>query len=131
MSAPLQRTVEETVPAVAAGVDDNSVLAQAPYGGSVTAVAYVPEANITGAATNNRTLSLVNAGQDGNGTTVVASLTFDSGVTADDNNEKALTLGAAEDVVIVEGDTLVWKSVHAGTGLADPGGLARVVVNRA
>lgn len=130
MSAPLQRTVEESVPGVAIDADDNTVLAQAPYGGAVSGVTYVPEADVTGAATNNRTVSLVNAGQDGNATTVVGTLTFASGVNADANDEKSIPLNAGTAVTIVEGDTLVWKSVHVGTGIADPGGLVRVVVDR-
>lgn len=131
-SAPLVRTIEEGVPAVSTvGNDDDTVIAQAPFAGTVTAVNYVPEAAITGAATNNRTISLVNKGQAGSGTTVVASLNFGNGTNATANNEVALTLSAtAADLVIAEGDTLQWRSTHIGTGIADPGGLARVTVSR-
>lgn len=132
MSAPLVRVIEADVPAVGtAGNDDDSVIAQAPFAGTVAAVQYVPEAAITGAATNNRTLSLINKGQAGSGTTVVASLNFGNGTNATANNEVALTLSAtAADLVVAEGDTLLWRSLHIGTGIADPGGLARVTVSR-
>lgn len=131
MSAPLVRVIEESVPAAAAAVSDDTLLAQSPYAGTVTAVQYVPEAAITGAATNNRTVSLVNKGQAGSGTTVVATLTFASGTNATANNEVSLTLAAAEaDRVVAEGDTLQWRSIANGTGLADPGGIARVSVSR-
>lgn len=132
MSAPLVRVIEESVPAVTtAGNSDDTVLAQSPYAGTVTAVQYVPEAAITGAATNNRTVSLVNKGQAGSGTTVVATLTFASGTNATANNEVSLTLSStAADLVVAEGDTLQWRSIANGTGLADPGGIARVTVSR-
>lgn len=132
MSAPLVRIIEEGVPAVStAGNDDDTVIAQSPYAGTVTAVQYVPEAAITGAATNNRTVSLVNKGQAGSGTTTIATLTFGNGTNAAANNEVSLTLSAtAADLVVAEGDTLQWRSIHNGTGIADPGGIARVTVSR-
>lgn len=130
MSAPLQRTIEANVPAVATAVDDDTVLAQAPYAGRAISVEYVPEAAITGAATNNRTVSVVNRGQDGTGTAVVATLTFASGTNAAASDDVNLTLGTGVNIEVAEGDTLAWRSVHNGTGIADPGGLARLVVDR-
>lgn len=132
MTAPLVRIVEEGVPAVStAGSSEDTVIGQAPFAGTVTAVQYVPEAAITGAATNNRAVSLVNKGQAGSGSTVVATLTFGSGTDAAANNEVALTLSAtAANRVVAEGDTLQWRSVANGTGMIDPGGIARVTVSR-
>jgi hypothetical protein len=132
MTAPLQRVIEADVPAVStAGNDDDTVVAQAPFDCTVTAVEYVPEAAITGAATNNRTVSLVNKGQAGTGTATIASLTFDNGVNAAADNEKAITLsGTAANLDLAAGDTLLWRSIHNGTGIADPGGLARITLSR-
>lgn len=132
MTAPLQRIREETVPAVGtAGNDDDTVIGQAQFAGTVTKVEYVPEAAITGAATNNRTVSLVNKGQAGSGTTTIATLTFGNGTNAAANNEVALTLsGTASDLAVAAGDTLLWRSVHNGTGITDPGGLARITFSR-
>lgn len=132
MSAPLVRPIEADVPAVStAGNSDDTVLAHAPFSGTVTAVEYVPEAAITGAATNNRTVSLVNKGQAGSGTTVVATLNFASGVNAVANDQKTIPLSAtAADLVVAEGDVLQWRSVAVGTGIADPGGLVKVTVSR-
>jgi hypothetical protein len=132
MSAPFIRPIEADVPAVStAGNSDDSVLTQAPFAGTVTAVEYIPEAAITGAATNNRTVSLVNKGQAGSGTTVIATLNFASGVNATANDQKTIPLSAtAADLVIAEGDVLQWRSVAVGTGIADPGGLVRVTVSR-
>jgi hypothetical protein len=132
VTAPLVRIREETVPAVGtAGNDDDTVLGQAQFAGTVTKVEYVPEAAITGAATNNRTISLINKGQAGSGTTVIASLNFASGTNATANNEVVLTLSVtAADLVVAEGDTLLWRSLHIGTGITDPGGVARVTLSR-
>lgn len=132
MTAPLVRVREEAVPAVGtAGNDDDTIIGQAQFSGTVTKVEYVPEAAITGAATNNRTISLINKGQAGSGTTVVASLNFGNGTNATANNEVALTLSVtAADLVIAEGDTLLWRSLHIGTGITDPGGVARVTMSR-
>lgn len=131
-TAPYVRVIEADVPAVStAGNDDDTVIAQAPFDCTVTAVEYVPEAAITGAATNNRTVSLVNKGQAGSGTTTVATLTFDNGINATANNEKAITLsGTAANLVLAAGDTLQWRSIHVLTGITDPGGLVRVTLSR-
>ncbi|MEU9415162.1 hypothetical protein [Streptomyces sp. NPDC048272] len=132
-TAPFSRVIEANVPAVStAGNDDDTVVAQAPFDCTVTAVEYIPEAAITGAATNNRTFSLVNKGQAGSGSTTVASLAFDSGaVTASANNEKAITLSVTPaNLVLAAGDTLLWRSIHIGTGITDPGGLLKVTVSR-
>jgi hypothetical protein len=131
VSAPLVNVIQQDVPAAATAVSDDSVIAQSPFAGTVTAVQYVPEAAITGAATNNRTVSLVNKGAAGSGSTVVATLTFASGTNATANNEVSLTLSStAADLVVAEGDTLQWRSIANGTGLADPGGVAKVSVSR-
>lgn len=131
-TAPLVRVVESGVPAVGAAADDlDTLVAQAPFAGVVTSVEYVPGAAITGAATNNRTLSLVNKGAAGSASTSVATLAFGAGVTAAACNERALTLSAtAANLVVAAGDTLQWRSVHVGTGITDPGGLVRVTVAR-
>ena len=132
MSAPLVRVIEQDVPAVStAGSSDDTVIGQAPFAGTVTEVKYIAEAAVTGAATNNRTVSLVNKGQAGAGTTTVASLTFASGTNAVANDDTTVTLsGTAANLVVAEGDTLQWRSVANGTGLADPGGLIRITLSR-
>lgn len=132
MSAPLVRTIEADVPTVGtAGNDEDTILAQAPFDCTVTAVEYVPEAAITGANTNTRAVSLVNKGQAGSGTTSVASLQFDSGVNAAGADEKPVPLsGTAANRNLAAGDTLLWRSLHIGTGITDPGGLARITITR-
>lgn len=131
--APLQRTLEATIPAsAAAGTAQDQTVGVAPFAGTVSAVTFVPEADITGAATNYRTFRLLNKGSDGNGATVVASLAFSSGaVTASDFDEKAITLSAvAGATTVAEGDVLAWDETVAGTGLSSPGGRVRVTIDR-
>lgn len=132
MTSPFGNVIERAVPAVStAGNDDDTVLGKAPYAGVVSAVEYIPESAITGAATNNRTVSLINKGQSGAGTTTVASLNFANGVNASANDEKAIPLsGTAADLVVAAGDVLVWRSLHIATGIADPGGVVRVTFTR-
>ncbi|MEU3665752.1 hypothetical protein [Streptomyces virginiae] len=131
-TAPYVRVIEVDVPAVStAGNDDDSVVGQAPFDCTVTAVEYVPEAAITGADTNSRTVSLVNKGQAGSGSTTVASLALTNGVNATAYNERTITLsGTAANLVLAAGDTLQWRSIHVGTGITDPGGLVRITVSR-
>jgi hypothetical protein len=131
-SAPLVREFEQPVDNVAANADLTTVIGEADFAGTVTEVTYAPKANITGQDTETRALSLVNKGSDGNGSTVVATLALANGVTADDFDEKAITLsGTPANLVVAAGDVLAWTSVHSGsTGLADPGGLVKVQVTR-
>jgi hypothetical protein len=120
-----------TFPAVAAATDADQALGEAPFDGTVIAASYTPEANVTGNTTETRTLRVINKGADGNGTTVVATLAFTTGVNATDFNEQAFTLSAVAGATDVsEGDVLAVASAHGGTtGLADPGGLVEVQIN--
>ncbi|MFF1547150.1 hypothetical protein [Streptomyces sp. NPDC058291] len=131
-TAPLQRVLEQDVaPVATAGNDLDSVVSQAPFDCTVTKVEFVPAAAITGANTNTRSVTLFNKGQGGAGTTTVATLQFDSGVNASASDEKAITLsGTPANLVLAAGDTLLWRSLHVGTGITDPGGLVRVTVTR-
>lgn len=131
-SAPLQRTISATIPAASAGAAQDQVIDVSPFAGTVSAVTFIPEADITGATTNYRTFRLVNVGSDGNGTTVVASLAFSSSaVTASDFDEKTITLSAtAADLVVAAGDVLKWDETVAASGLASPGGRVRVTIDR-
>lgn len=129
--APLTRTLQARVAAQAAAVDATQPVAEAPFAGTVTSVSYTPDQTITGVTTNNRTLSLINKGQDGSGNTVIATLAFNTGVNAPADDEKQIPLsGVAANLVVAAGDILAFASVHGGTGLADPGGLVQVGIDR-
>lgn len=123
---------QATVPAVAAASDADQTIAESHVAGTVTAITYTPEAAITGANTETRTLTVVNKGQSGAGTTVIGTLAFTSGVNGVAFDEKAFTLSAiAGATTVAAGDILALVSTHSGsTGLADPGGRVEVEVER-
>ena len=130
--APLVRKFETTLPATAAASDYDQALGEAPFACTLTAASFTPEANITGNTTETRTLTIVNKGSDGNGTTVMATLAYTTGVNATDFNEQAFTLSAVDGATTAaEGDIIAVASTHGGsTGLADPGGLVQVELTR-
>src|SRR5688500_512922 len=104
-TAPLSRSIEANVPAVAAGSDDTTPIGTASFAGAVSSVTFIADATLTGADTDSRTLSLVNKGQAGSGTTVVATKAFVSGVNATGSDETVITLsGTAANLVVADGD---------------------------
>jgi hypothetical protein len=128
--APLVSKLTADVDATAKGSDATIPVGVVPFAGSVTAVSYIAVSKITGAATNSRTLKLINEGPKGEGTTVVAELALLSGVNAAALAQTALTLADAKKLIVAEDDVLVWKSEHVGEGLADVGGEVCVSIAR-
>lgn len=127
--SPSVNVYELNSPGQATAANDSTfVLDKVKRAGSVSLVTYTPAADITGQNTNTRKFDLINKGQDGNGTTVIASLQFNSGINATDFDEKAITLGVAANLVVAAGDVLAWFSDAILTGIADPGGLVKVEV---
>jgi hypothetical protein len=119
------QTIESTVPALTILATGDQVIGEAPQTGRVTSVTYTPEAAVTGAASPaSRTLTLVNKGAAGVGTTNIATLALVAGVDLVAFDEKAITLNAtAANLVVTAGDQIVWVSTAVGgTGLVDPGG---------
>jgi hypothetical protein len=115
--------------AVATASNQDKIAYIAPFAGTVQAVNYVPTATLTGANTNSRTVSLINTGQAGAGSTVMATVAFTTGVNAPADQAKVITLsGTAANLDFAAGDVLVWRSTAVGTGLADPGGLVDLTV---
>jgi hypothetical protein len=123
---PLVRTYTRRNPAVAAGSDAELCAIVADEAGTVSSVEYIPDATITGAATNNRTLSVENK----TATLQPASLNFANAVNATQFVSKTITLGGAAALVVNAGDVLTFKSLHIGTGIADPGGLVRIKITK-
>jgi hypothetical protein len=121
-----------TVPSTAAAADYDQTVAESHVAGTVTAITYTPEAAVTGANTETRTLTVVNKGQSGSGTTVIGTLAFTSGVNGVAFDEKPFTLSAvAGATTVAAGDILAFVSTHSGsTGLADPGGRVEIEVER-
>lgn len=128
MTAPFGAAHQVPVqPQATAGSDLNTNVYVVPRDGTVSAVTYATVTAITGANTNTRSVSLVNKGTDGSGTTVIATLQFNSGVNTTAAVPKTITLSAtASDLNVTAGQVLQWQSTHVGTGIADPGGLVAI-----
>lgn len=117
--------------AVAAGSDGQFVLGESPFAGTVTRAVYITAAAITGANTNTRTVTVTNRISDGSGTTAVAALPLVSGTNTVKDVATAIPLsGTAANLVVAKGDVLTVDSVHAASGLADPGGSVEVEITR-
>jgi hypothetical protein len=128
--ANLNKSLTARIPPVTIAANGSSSVAEAAAG-SVAAVTVITDATITGANTNTRKYELINKGQSGVGSTVVASLQFNSGVNATGFDSTALTLsGTPANLVVVDGDVLALVSTAVGTGIADPGGLCKVTIAR-
>lgn len=129
MTAPFANAHQVPVqPQATVGSDLNTNVYACPRAGTLSAVTYATVTAITGANTNTRSVSLVNKGT-GAGTTVMATLQFDSGVNTTANAPKTITLSATPaNLQVAAGDVLQWQSTHIGTGIADPGGLLQVTI---
>lgn len=123
-------TLSTVAPAVGtAGNDGVQPVGTVTRDGVVSGVSYIPSSAITGANTNSRTVSLVNKGSDGSGSTTIATLAEVSGVNASAFVGKAITLsGTAANLKVKAGDILEWVSTHVGTGITDPGGEVVVTI---
>lgn len=127
-TAPYVKTNEATVPAATIAQAIDQAITEAPFDATVTRVALVPEAAVTGDSTNSRTFTLVNKGQAGVGTTVVATLALTTGVNLVAFDEKLFTLSVVAGATsVVAGDVLQLNEVVVALGLAHSGG--RVVVD--
>ncbi len=130
-TAPIS-TISAVVPNTATAVTDTLIVGRAPVAGTVTSVTYAMDAALTGANTNTRRVQIINRGQAGAGTTVVADLQFDNAVNAVAGDERTITLSVvANATTVAEGDVLAFVSTAVGTGIADPGGLVTVGIRRA
>ncbi len=126
---PRNEVFELVVPAVATGSTTIVPFCVVPFAGTVTKVTYTPAFPITGAATNNRIERLVNAGQDGMGSAIIATKTYAAGVNATVLDEDNIPLsGTVANRDVAANDVLYWNPATNGTGLADPGGLVHVEI---
>lgn len=90
----------------------------------ITAVEWIPDEAVTANGTDYSTLTLVNLGSDGTGTTVLATRSFAAG-DADALVADAFSLAGAADPQ--HGDVLAVRKTPAGSGVAIPAGLVRIV----
>ena len=130
-AGPFNHIITGYDPGVTIAADDSFALPPAPFDGVIASVTYTPEAAATGDNTNARTFTLVNKGQSGVGTTVMATLALVTGVNLVAFDEKSATLSVvANATTFVTGDELAWVSTHTGTGVVDPGGTVKITANR-
>lgn len=133
-AAPNVRRLQAFVPAQGtAGTAQDQVIGTAPFAGVVQAVTIVPEANVTGNATNYRNFRVVNKGQTGSGSTVVATFATSStpanDLTAFDEKTVALS-GTPANLVVAAGDVLVADETVAASGVAHGGYTINVDIAR-
>jgi hypothetical protein len=107
---------------------DSLVTKTSPGMVRITAVEYIPNSDVTGAATNSLTLELRNRGPDDAINVLVAQLALVAGTDAKRRFARAITLQQTANgaPIWLEGDRLEWVSVKVGSGLADPGGTVLV-----
>jgi hypothetical protein len=117
LSGVTARVLVAKIPALGLTADESVKLTGAiDKGGTITSVEYTPDAAITGAATNTRTLTLV----DLDSTTTLATLALTSGVNPTPEAPGSFTVNSA---AVVGGNAIEALSAHGGTGIADPGGI--------
>lgn len=131
-TAPLAGKLTADIPPAIAAAAQDTVIGEAPYALTVTAVTFTPAADITGATATKRTLTVINKGLDGNGTTVVATLDFITSTNAADYDETPFTLSVVAGALnVAAGAILELHETVASTGTANPGGTLAVDFTRA
>lgn len=105
------------IPPTAAAASDTQPLGTVQKAATVASAVYIPNADVVGAATNSRTIEVLDGG------TTVASLALTAGVDLTEGVPANLTISSAN---VAEGDVLTAESLSVGTGLADPGGVVVV-----
>lgn len=132
MTFPLTRRYSANAQPAGTTVDTLTPVDSAYESETVSSVIYIPTAGATGAATNNRTLTLYNRGHGtGSGSTVIAQLTLVSGTNLSDNVPATITLSSTSaNLALASGDVMEWESLHNSAGLADPGGRVQVNTTR-
>jgi hypothetical protein len=105
--------------AAASAVPETS-LGEARFDATVTEVGIVCESALTAADATARTLTIYNRGQDGSGSTVVATLTTTvAGGNWVANDKKLFTLSATPaNLVVAQGDALECVETVLSTGTA-------------
>lgn len=129
----VKRTIATTVPAAGAAVTQDQVIGEAPFAGRVTNVIITPEAALTAHATNFRNFRVVNKGQAGAGTTVVATFATDTPTTDDlvAFDDKTIPLsGTPANLVVAAGDVLAADETVAASGVAHSGYKIVVEISR-
>lgn len=119
LKVPTTRVASARLAAVSAGSTGEWAVFKAPEACEITAAYIVVDSAITGTDTNYMTLSIVDKGDDGSGTTAIASVDFTAGTDAAAFDATSLgTLGSAK--TLAAGDVVSFKKAEAGTGMDMP-----------
>lgn len=131
-AAPLTEDYEISLAAEGtAGTGQEAQICVAPWAGTLAAAYYVPEANVTGVASNNKAINVRNRGAAGSGNTIMATLTFGVGTNGVAFDESTVALsGTAANLNFNQGDVLTASSTVNGTGMTLPEGKVRVTLSR-
>ena len=131
-AAPLTEDYEVAMSAEGtAGTGQEQQICVAPWAGTLAGATYIPEAAVTGVATNNKSVNVRNRGAAGSGTTIMATLTFAAGTNGVAFDESTVALsGTAANLNFNQGDVLTASSTVNGTGMTLPEGKVRVTLSR-
>jgi len=115
---------------VALGADEESTIWQNLTGKQIkiTSVKWIPDTDVTGAATNNFIIGLVNKELLGVGVVAVTDLkTYASGIDSVAHKSEDLTLSStAANLIVEENEVLSLDKTENGTGFAMPPGLVQI-----
>lgn len=114
-----------------AGTEDIVALFVAPFNLTVEAVRLVPQAAITGETDTQLTLTIMNRGAAGDGTTAIATLVFDDDLDAVAFVDQEFTLSAtAANLNVDEGHVIAIDKTVVSTGLGVEGVIEIDYINR-
>lgn len=114
-----------------AGTEDIVALFAAPFNLTVEAVRFVPQAAITGETDTLTTLTIMNRGAAGSGTTSVATLAFDDDLDAVAFVDQEFTLSAtAANLNVDAGHVIAIDKTVVSTGLGVEGVIEVDFINR-
>lgn len=97
---------------------------RAPANAVITSARWIPDAAVTGAATNNFALALTNV--TASNAVVATAKTYASGTNSVANTAEALTLSTTTGVNVASGDVIALTRTVNGTGLASPSGMVEI-----
>lgn len=121
----------ECQPVATAGNDLTTEVGIAPFAATLVSAVYTPVASQAGAATNNRTLAVVDE-TSGDTMASLAMTANDGAHNLVAHTAKTLTnSGTASNLNVAAGDVIYFTSTHVLTGIADPGGVLEVTLAKA
>ena len=120
-------TVTLQVAAMASATTDNEQLGfVVPFNAKVTAVKWVPSANVTANGTNYSTLSVRNRKADASGSALPAARSYAATNSSQFVPEDCTLSGTAADLLLSAGDVLTIQMIHTASGVVIPARIVRI-----